>query len=66
MEKEEFIQAFQQQYGGYICVSNEVIGDFYDRFYQQGTKNRGYTDEGILDLCKDYILSQGLEEEVVE
>lgn len=66
MKKEEFIQAFQQQYSGYICVSNEVVGDFYDTFYQQGTKNRGYTDEGILDLCKDYILSQGLEEEVVE
>ena len=66
MKKEEFIQAFQQQYGGYICVSNEVVGDFYDKFYQQGIKNRGYTNEGVLDLCKDYILSQGLEAEVVK
>ena len=62
MKKEEFIQTFQQQYGGYICVSNEVVGDFYDEYYH----DLKTSDSSILDLCKDYILSQGLAEEVVE
>lgn len=69
MKKEEFIWAFHQQYG-YICVSDEVVGNFYDTFYQiyhNVNKNgRCYTNDCILDLCKDFILSQNLVEEVVE
>lgn len=65
MKKEEFIQAFQQQYGGYICVSNEVIGEYYDNYYQ-GFQKKGFNDDCILDFCQNFILSQGLAEEVVE
>ena len=67
MKREQFIQAFQRQYGGYICVSNEAIGLFYDTFYLNFRHKdcRRYTDEVILDMCRDYILSQSLAEDVV-
>lgn len=65
MKKEEFVQAFKQQYGGYICVDNSIVEKFYDKFYQYYHNVRCYTDECILDFCKDYILSQDFAEEVV-
>lgn len=64
MNKEEFIEAFHNQYGGWLCVDSEEVGGFYVNEYDD-MKERGYTDECILDLCSDYILSQGLEEEII-
>lgn len=65
MSKEEFVKTFQKYFGSFICVDDKVIEDFYDTNYEKFT-NRGCNDEYILDLAKDYVLSQDLEEEVVE
>ena len=76
MEKEYFIGRFNEEYGGYISASRMDLEYFYDNYYQDFVANNyeGYLDEDqsdylntvFLDLARDYILSQGLAEEVLE
>lgn len=60
MKKNDFISEFRAKYS-YISVENFVIGSFFDNFYSENCSL-----EINFDRCQDYILSQGLEDEVVE
>ena len=59
---EEFKNAFHKEFGSYICVGEDELKDTYDHISSLG---RELSVEQFLDYAKDYILSQGLEEEVV-
>lgn len=75
MEREYFIGRFNEEYGSYITASRYDLEYFYDNYYQDfmGNNSDGFQDEEqldhlntvFLDLAKDYILSQGLAEEVI-
>ena len=62
MEKEEFIAKFNENFGSYISVDRVVLENFYDNYQVKWVKDY----EEILDLARDYVLSQGLAEEVIE
>ena len=76
MEKEYFIGRFNEEYGSYISASRYDLEYFYDNYYGDFIANNseGHLDDEqldhlntvFLDLARDYILSQGLAEEVIE
>lgn len=62
MEKEEFIAKFNENFGSYIYVDRVVLENFYDNYQVKWFGDH----EAVLDIARDYVLSQGLAEEVIE
>ena len=60
MKKNAFVTEFRAKCS-YIDVENSILSYFFDNFY-----SKKYSLEKNLDICKDYILSQDLEDEIVE
>lgn len=60
MKPETIITLFRDTHP-YIQVPDNIITDAYDRVPNKETKS----DPTILDLMQDYILSQGLADDVV-
>ena len=57
--KRELFERFNEEYGGYITISEEVVESFLKNVVIKEV------NEYTLDLLRDYVLSNGLEEEVV-